>query len=101
MSLLTRLGKLLHRGRVEREMDEEIAFHLHARTEALIAEGLAPAEATRRARIEFGGAATHKDGMRAAWGMCSVSRLGSPSRPVCSSDYCQHGGRRGVRYTAA
>ncbi len=69
MSLLTRLGKLLRRGRVEREMDEEIGFHLHARTEALIAEGVPPAEAARRARIEFGGAATHKDSMRAAWGL--------------------------------
>ncbi len=69
MSLFSRVGKLLHRGRVEREMDEEIAFHLHARTEALIAEGLAPAEAARRARVEFGGAATHKDGVRAAWGL--------------------------------
>lgn len=39
---------------IDREVDEEIAFHLDMRTEALIAEGVDPAEAQARARREFG-----------------------------------------------
>jgi predicted permease len=40
--------------RIDREVDEEIAFHLDMRTDALIAEGVDPAEARARARREFG-----------------------------------------------
>jgi predicted permease len=36
------------------EVQEELAFHLRARTEELIAGGLSPDEAGRRARAEFG-----------------------------------------------
>jgi putative ABC transport system permease protein len=36
------------------EIDEEIAFHLHAKQQDLIARGMAPAEALREARRQFG-----------------------------------------------
>ncbi|HEY6987199.1 MAG TPA: ABC transporter permease [Bryobacteraceae bacterium] len=39
----------------EREMADEFAFHLQARTEDLIRSGLSPREAERHARLEFGG----------------------------------------------
>ena len=57
-------GSLLHRRRLEQDMDEELGFHLEARSADLMREGLSPAEAIRQARLEFGPVATHKDEMR-------------------------------------
>ncbi|HEX6966457.1 MAG TPA: ABC transporter permease, partial [Gemmatimonadaceae bacterium] len=42
------------RASVEREVDDELRFHLEARTEALIASGLAAADAREQAVREFG-----------------------------------------------
>ena len=39
---------------MRRDLDDEIAFHLESRTEALIAEGMAPREARERAEREYG-----------------------------------------------
>ncbi|RXH58772.1 protein of unknown function DUF214 [Granulicella sibirica] len=51
-------------------MNAEVAFHLEARATDLMREhGLTEAEARRRARLEFGGIATHKDGMRHSLGL--------------------------------
>jgi hypothetical protein len=46
-------GSLLHRRRLEQDMDEELGFHLEARSADLMREGLSPAEAIRQARLEF------------------------------------------------
>ncbi len=58
MALLDRwrrgLRALLRRGAVTREMDDEIAAHLAFATDELVAQGVEPAEAARRARVEFG-----------------------------------------------
>src|SRR5580765_7081537 len=43
------------RSRIERDIDDEIEFHLHMRTERLMAEGLSHEEARRRALEQFGG----------------------------------------------
>jgi len=58
------LHSLLHRRCLEQNMDDELRFHLEARTADLMREGLSPQEATRQARLEFGPVATHKDEMR-------------------------------------
>ncbi|NPC81199.1 hypothetical protein HPC49_23590, partial [Pyxidicoccus fallax] len=42
------------RAELQSDVDEEIAFHLDMRTEALVREGLSEAEARQRARREFG-----------------------------------------------
>jgi hypothetical protein len=49
------LRKLRLRRRLEREMANELAFHMDARAADLERSGLAPADAGRRAAIEFGG----------------------------------------------
>lgn len=67
--LMLALRSLLHRRQVESEMEDEIRFHLEARTADLIAAGKSPREAARRARVEFGATESHKDGMRAALGV--------------------------------
>jgi predicted permease len=53
----------------EQNMDEEIRFHIEARTADLIKDGLAPHEAARQARLEFGGITTHKDSIRGSLGL--------------------------------
>jgi predicted permease len=46
---------LLHRRELDQEIDDEIAYHIEAKTEENIAKGLTPEEARRAARIELGG----------------------------------------------
>jgi predicted permease len=62
------LLRLFRRDRLERELDKELQYHLHLRVEALVAQGLNPHEAARRARIEFGGADEIKEACRDARG---------------------------------
>ena len=66
MSLALRLRTLFRRARYESELEEEMQFHLNARAAELERTGVAAAEARRRARVEFGGWESHKDGMRQA-----------------------------------
>ena len=55
----------------ERRMDAEFRFHLDTRRAEFISQGLSPAEADRRARLEFGALELAKDECRdekpAAW----------------------------------
>jgi predicted permease len=53
---LIRLRSLFQRDAVEAELDEELRFHFERQVEKHIQSGLPHAEATRRARLEFGGA---------------------------------------------
>ena len=46
------------------ELDKELQFHLDERTDELIASGVAPEEARRRARLEFGGVMQTKEAVR-------------------------------------
>jgi predicted permease len=53
---LIRLRALFQRDAVEAELDDELRFHFERQVEKHIQLGLPHAEATRRARLEFGGA---------------------------------------------
>lgn len=59
-----RLRALVHRGAVERELDEELAFHIEMQTRKNVGEGMSPAEARRRAVLEFGGVEKFKEEVR-------------------------------------
>ena len=48
------------------ELDDEIRAHLDLRVDDLVQQGVPPAEARRRARIEFGGVEGYKAEMREA-----------------------------------
>ncbi len=61
---LSALGALFGRARQEREMDEEMAFHIEMETRRLVESGLDAGEARRRAMSTFGGVARHKDEVR-------------------------------------
>jgi putative ABC transport system permease protein len=55
-----RLRALVHTGAVDRELDEELAFHLDMETEKHVRAGFAPDEARRKARLAFGAVRKHK-----------------------------------------
>ncbi len=57
------------RSRMERQMDEEIRFHVEQYAEDLIRRGFSTAEAHRRARAEFGVIEARKDECREALGL--------------------------------
>ena len=48
----------------ESRMEEEFLFHVDMETERLVAEGLSPDEARRRALISFGGMERQREAMR-------------------------------------
>jgi putative ABC transport system permease protein len=52
------------RSGVEKDVEEEIQFHLEARTEELIREGVPPREAAAQAEAEFGDVGKYRDQMR-------------------------------------
>jgi predicted permease len=50
-----RLQTWLHRRRLDRELEKELRFHLDEHARQLIAQGVSPQEAHRRARLDLGG----------------------------------------------
>ncbi len=75
-----RLRALFRRQEVERELDAELAFHIQRETDKLIAQGLPPAEAQRRARIAFGGVEVIKDASRDSRGISWLEHAGQDLR---------------------
>ena len=69
----------LHRTRMEREMDNELHFHLESYTEDLIRRGVSPEEARGRARVKFGAIEARKEECREALGL----RLIDERRILC------------------
>ena len=59
----------MRRGRMEREMDAELRFHVEARVEDLVRSGVGCEEAKRRAQMEFGGVERAKEECRDARGV--------------------------------
>lgn len=83
------------RRRMEREMDEEMRFHLEARIADLVARGLTCEDAEYQARSEFGGVLRAKDEGRDARGLRWVDDLGGDLR------YALRAIRRAPVFTAA
>src|SRR5262245_44925899 len=63
-SLVLRVRALFERGAVEREMDEELRFHVEMEAERNVRLGMGPAEARRSALVAFGGIERHRESMR-------------------------------------
>src|SRR5437016_6458173 len=57
---------LLCRDQLERELDDEISYHVQANTEENIAKGMTPQQARRAARLELGGVEQIRERVRAA-----------------------------------
>jgi macrolide transport system ATP-binding/permease protein len=66
-ALPLRLRSLVARRRVEREMDEELQFHLEQKIAEGLGAGLAPAAARHRAMRAMGGLEQRREEIRDAW----------------------------------
>jgi putative ABC transport system permease protein len=64
---LRRLGFLFRRKQFDRELDEELRFHVEERARALEDEGLTPAAARARAGRELGGALRTRERAESVW----------------------------------
>jgi predicted permease len=78
-SLLARIRSLLHGVRrgdaLNDDMEAEFRLHMEMRAEDLMRSGLAPTEAARRARLEFGSAPSFTDRGRDARGLRAFDSL--------------------------
>ncbi len=75
-----RLRALFRRGAMERELDEELRFHLECEAEKLERTGIPRAEARRRAFVAFGGVERTKEESRAMRGVSLLERLAGDLR---------------------
>jgi TonB family protein len=66
MSRLMRVANLFRRGALERDLEQELAFHLDMRIERNLQRGLSYEEAVIDAQRRFGNVARAKEGMRTA-----------------------------------
>jgi predicted permease len=78
--MFERFHVLAHRRDFEDGMTEELSFHIEQYTEELTQSGLSPAEAARRARIEFGGRNSIERDCREARGLHMFDELGRQLR---------------------
>src|SRR5690348_10422606 len=69
------LRGLLQRDALEREMDEELRFHIETYAADLVRTGVSREEARRRARAEFGGLDARKDECREARGLRLIDEV--------------------------
>jgi len=78
MNLLEAVRKLfrplLGRGAVERDLDEEVRFHLEMAIERNLRRGMDPKAARRAARREFGGVEQVKEECRDEWSWAALER---------------------------
>ena len=74
-SLFLRIRALVASNRVERELDEELSFHIERETLKHIDAGVSPVEARRRARARFGPVPLAADECRDARGVSIVDDL--------------------------
>jgi predicted permease len=71
-----RLRALISGSTVERELDEELRFHIDRQAEQYVLQGIEPAEAHRRARLQFGGLEPIKEEYRDGLGVRLLTDLG-------------------------
>ena len=65
---LRALRYLFHRNRLEREMDEELKFHLDCQIQERVRKGMTPEEARRTVLLDFGGIGQAREQCRDACG---------------------------------
>src|SRR5215475_6434378 len=75
LQLWLRLLPLLRRGRYERDMEEEMRFHLEMQIEQNLLSGMAAEEAHYAARRQFGNQTWLKEASREMWSLNSIETL--------------------------
>lgn len=94
-SLLGALRSLFNRAREDRELDEELAFHLEMAIEENLRRGMSPEEARRQARLRLGGPTQVREAVRDARGARWLEAVGQDLR------YTLRGLRSNPLFTAA
>jgi hypothetical protein len=79
-NLVFRLRATVAPGRMERELDDEIAFHIEMEARKLAERGITEEEAWRQARRNFGPMLRNKERARQAWGIGLVQDLKADAR---------------------
>jgi len=79
-NLAYRLRAVLAPEKMERDMDEEMAFHIEREAQKLVEQGITEAEAHRQARRNFGPAVRNREIAREAWGIGAVQDLRADAR---------------------
>src|SRR5499426_4507167 len=69
------LLSMTRRGRLEREMEEEMRFHLEMQIEQNLSSGMAAEEARYAARRQFGNQTWLKKASREMWSLTSIETL--------------------------
>ncbi len=90
-----RLRALLSRRREDRELDEELQFHVEREAEERMRGGMPPDEALRAARLAFGGVAQYREQARDARGIRPLEELAADVR------FALRGLRRNPGFTAS
>lgn len=75
-----RLRALFGRGSMERDLEDEFAFHLEMEARKYEAQGMDAAEARRQAAVKFGGAERFKEQARSSWGVSPLTDVFSDVR---------------------
>ena len=97
MAWLRRLLNSVRSGKVEREIEREMRFHLAERAEDLEREGTGAAEARRQARIQFGNPVAQRERTRemdvAGWVDATLRNIRTPfahslTHPALRSPSC-------------
>jgi len=78
--LLARLRSIFHRDQLDRDLDDELAFHLAQRTDKNRASGLDPTEARYAAHRQLGNATYIKEGTRSLRTLPTVENLAQDVR---------------------
>lgn len=74
-SVAHRVDSFFNKDTVERELDQEIRFHLEREIAEHVAAGMSPEEARRAALLEFGGLERFKEDVREARGVNGLESL--------------------------
>ena len=80
MSPLRSFRSLLRRPQLERELDEELRFHIDMQTEENLRRGMSAEEARRQAILLFGGVEGHREAARDARGTRLVEQVAADAR---------------------
>src|SRR5262245_49860792 len=79
-AVIHRTEALFRRRRLERDLDDELAFHLAMREDAYRRDGVAPSDARATARSRFGNVTSFKEQCRDMWTFHPLEALGQDVR---------------------
>src|SRR5262245_7784421 len=75
MSIRLKLRTLFKRRNVERELDEELRYHIERQIEANLARGMSPQDARQAAMRAFGGVEQRKEESRDTRGLMTLTNI--------------------------